>query len=427
MQRSHNVYHFIMDNQAQQPLLTTDEALNFVLDSVVPSAKTQLCSLDDALNQVLAQKVSSNINVPSFDNTAVDGYAVHLQPEQINIPGVLSFKITDRIPAGSIGKTLEIGCAARIFTGAPIPAGANSVIMQEDCELSKQGDSIETWRPILLNENIRPLADDIAKDSMILRTGKQLKPEDIALVASIGVAELKVFQPIKVGVFFTGDELIEPGEPLNEGEIFNSNRYALVALLKQLGCVVVNLGNIKDTLNVTTEALTKLSTECDLIITTGGVSVGEEDYVKPAVEQLGKLSLWRIRMKPGRPLAFGNIGKAVFIGLPGNPVSVMVTFFLFAQPLIKKMQGRTQYKNPTLPVQCNFDWHRARARREFVRVQLDTNTLPPTANLYPKQNSNVLSSMVWADGLVEIPENFTFTKSEVLNYYSFNKQSTNYL
>ena len=405
-------------DQVQQPLLAMDEALDFLLNAVVINTNTHLVSLDNSLYQVLAQDVCSAINVPDFDNSAMDGYAINLKEDQVNTSGGVNFEVTDRIPAGSIGNTLAPGCAARIFTGAPIPKGANTVIMQEECEVSEDGKSIETWRPLSINENIRPMGNDIQTGDVILRAGMQLKPQDVALAASVGVAELEVFKKLKVGVFFTGDELVEPGNALNRGEIYNSNRYALVALLRQLNCEVINLGNIKDDLDSTCKALETLASDCDLIMTTGGVSVGEEDHVKPAVEKLGKLSLWRIKMKPGKPLAFGNVGKAAFIGLPGNPVSAMVTFFLFARPFIKKMQGVSHYKNQTTQVQCNFDWRRPRPRREFVRVKLDHSTIPASANLYPKQGSDVLSSVVWADGLVEIPENSTFTQGEVLNYYS---------
>lgn len=405
-------------DQAQQPLLAMDEALDFLLNAVVINTNTHLVSLDNSLYQVLAQDVCSTINVPDFDNSAMDGYAINLKEDQVNTPGGFSFEVTDRIPAGSTGNTLAPGCAARIFTGAPIPQGANTVIMQEECEVSEDGNRIETWRPLSLGENIRPMGNDIQTRDVILRAGLQLKPQDIALAASVGVAELEVFKKLKVGVFFTGDELVEPGNALNKGEIYNSNRYALVALLKQLNCEVINLGNIKDSLVSTCKALEILASDCDLIMTTGGVSVGEEDHVKPAVEKLGKLSLWRIKMKPGKPLAFGHVGKAAFIGLPGNPVSAMVTFFLFARPFIKKMQGVSDYKNQSIQVQTNFDWRSPRPRREFVRVKLDYSTVPASVNLYPKQGSDVLSSVVWADGLVEIPENSTFSQGEVLNYYS---------
>jgi molybdopterin molybdotransferase len=395
-----------------------DEALDFLLNAVVINTNTHLVSLDNSLYQVLAQDVCSAINVPDFDNSAMDGYAINLKEDQVNTPGGVSFEVTDRIPAGSTGNTLAPGCAARIFTGAPIPQGANTVIMQEECEASEDCNRIEIWRPLSLDENIRPMGNDIQANDVILRAGLQLKPQDVALAASVGVAELEVFIKLKVGVFFTGDELVEPGNALNSGEIYNSNRYALVALLRQLNCEVINLGNIKDSLDSTCKALKILASDCDLIMTTGGVSVGEEDHVKPAVEKLGKLSLWRIKMKPGKPLAFGHVGKAAFIGLPGNPVSAMVTFFLFARPFIKKMQGVSNHKNQTTQVQTNFDWRRPRPRREFVRVKLDRSTIPASANLHPKQGSDVLSSVIWADGLVEIPENSTFSQGEVLNYYS---------
>ncbi|CAC9622029.1 Molybdopterin molybdenumtransferase (EC 2.10.1.1) [uncultured Gammaproteobacteria bacterium] len=407
-------------DQGLQPLLTMSEALEFLLNASIVNTNTCSVSLDDALRKILADDICANINVPEFDNSAMDGYAIALKPEQISTPGILNFKITDRIQAGSTGSTLAPGCAARIFTGAPIPQGANTVIMQEVCEVSKDGCSIETWQPLSLNENIRPLGNDICSGDVILKKGRQLKAQDIALTASIGVKELRVFKQLKVGLFFTGDELIEPGETLKNGEIFNSNRYALVALLTQLNCNIVNLGNIKDDFNATLNALDTLADDCDLIITTGGVSVGEEDHVKPAVEKLGKLSLWRIKVKPGKPLAFGHIGKSAFIGLPGNPVSAMVTFFLFAQPFIKKMQGMSNYKNQPIQVQTNFDWLKPKPRREFVRVRLDHTTMPASASLYPKQGSDVLSSIVWADGLLEIPEDTTFSQGKVLNYYSLN-------
>ncbi len=401
-----------------QPLLSIDKALEILTSSAKVTNDTQLIALDDALGRVLATDICSDIAVPGFDNSAMDGYAIHLQEEQINTSGGFVFEITDRIAAGNMGNTLLPGCAARIFTGAPTPKGANTVMAQEECELIDDSTKIEIYRPIALNENIRPLGNDIQLGDMILPKGKQLKPQDIALAASVGVGELKVFKQIKVGIFFTGDELIEPGNTLKQGKIFNSNRYSLVAMLNKLGCEVINLGNIKDSFDATCDALKRLQSKCDLIITTGGVSVGEEDYVKPAVEKLGKLDLWRIKVKPGKPLAFGHIDNTAFIGLPGNPVSAMVTFFLFVQPFIKKMQGINSYQNQAMQVQCGFDWHRPRPRREFVRVRLNHSTVPISAELYSKQGSDVLSSMVWADGLIEVPEDSAFSQGKILNYYS---------
>ncbi len=404
-----------------QALLSIDEALELLLNSAKVTRSTQWLGLDDALNKILAVDLYADIFVPSFDNSAMDGYALNLKEEQINISGGTTFKITDRIPAGSTGNTLASGCAARLFTGAPIPKGANTVVMQEECELIENASRIEIYRPIALNENIRPMGNDIQSGDVILSKGKQLQPQDIALAASVGVGKLEVFNKIKVGVFFTGNELIEPGKSLQQGQIFNSNRYALVALLNKLDCEVINLGDIKDTLGATCQALEKLKSSCNLIITTGGVSVGEEDHVKPAVEKLGQLNLWRIKMKPGKPLALGCIGDCAFIGLPGNPVSAMVTFLLFARPFIKKMQGASNYLNIPFKVAANFDWHRAKPRREFVRVRLERTITPMQVNQYPKQGSDVLSSMVWADGLVEIPEEKTFKQGEVLNFYPLNE------
>ena len=404
-------------DQVQQPLLSTTQALDFLTASAQPMSRYHSLSLDEALGRILAKDICASINVPGFDNSAMDGYAIHLQQDQIDTPGGLTFEITDRIAAGHSGKDLAPGCAARIFTGAPIPNGANTVIMQEECELTGNDNRIEIYRPISLGENIRPLGNDICSGEVILQAGKKLKPQDIALAASVGVNTLEVFERLKVGVFFTGDELVEPGNPLQNGQIYNSNRYSLVAALRTLDCEVVNLGNIEDTLSATTQALNELQNQCDLIMTTGGVSVGEEDHVKPAVEQLGELNLWRIRMKPGKPLAFGTVGNTPFIGLPGNPVSAMVTFLLFARVFIKKSQGNAQYHNVPFKVKTDFAWHRPKPRREFVRAQLSTDEITPIAKQYPKQGSEVLSSMVWADGLVEIPEKSTFEAGQVLNFY----------
>ena len=401
-------------------LMSADDALSFLIDSASVTAMTEAVSLDDSLGRILASDIHSTINVPGFDNSAMDGYTIaldHNQTTQAN----QSFEVVDRIAAGSTGNDLKIGNAARIFTGAPIPNGANTVVMQEECTLSEDKSQITVKRAINLNENIRPTGNDILKDNVILSSGRQIKPQDISLAASVGVGELVVFKKIKVGVFFTGDELVEPGNPLTPGKIYNSNRYALVALLKQVGCDVINLGNIEDKLDATCEALEALESQCDLIMTTGGVSVGEEDHVKPAVEKLGELNLWKIRMKPGKPLAYGKVKQTPFIGLPGNPVSSFVTFCIFSLPFIKKMQGNSNYESKILKVKTNFDCKRAKPRREYARVRIDHSTETPLANLFPKQGSDVMSSVVWADGIIEIPENTTFETGTILNYYSMSE------
>ena len=401
-------------------LMSADDALSFLIDSASVTAMTEAVSLDDSLDRILASDIHSTINVPGFDNSAMDGYTIALKDSQVAQEN-LSFDVVDRIAAGSTGNDLKIGNAARIFTGAPIPNGANTVVMQEECTLSEDKSQITVKRAINLNENIRPTGNDILKDNVILSSGRQIKPQDISLAASVGVGELVVFKKIKVGVFFTGDELVEPGNPLTPGKIYNSNRYALVALLKQVGCDVINLGNIEDKLDATCEALEALESQCDLIMTTGGVSVGEEDHVKPAVEKLGELNLWKIRMKPGKPLAYGKVKQTPFIGLPGNPVSSFVTFCIFSLPFIKKMQGNSNYESKILKVKTNFDCKRAKPRREYARVRIDHSTETPLANLFPKQGSDVMSSVVWADGIIEIPENTTFETGTILNYYSMSE------
>jgi len=414
----------LMNNQAvncdspvfNQSLLSADEALEFLLDASTATEKKESVSLDNSLSRILASDIHSTINVPGFDNSAMDGYAIALNDNQL-LQTNLSFDIVDRIPAGSTGNELNKGCAARIFTGAPIPKGSNTVIMQEECEVSADEAQITIARAIKLNENIRPTGNDIVEDDVILNSGKQIQPQDISLAASVGVGELVVYKKIKVGVFFTGDELVEPGTPLSSGKIYNSNRYALVALLGQVGCEVINLGNIEDKFSATCDALEALESQCDLIMTTGGVSVGEEDHVKPAVESLGELNLWKIRMKPGKPLAYGKVKQTPFIGLPGNPVSSFVTFCIFSLPFIKKMQGNNNYQSKIIKVKANFKCKRAKPRREYARARIDHSESTPVASLYPKQGSDVMSSIVWADGLVEIPENKTFEAGELLNYY----------
>ena len=413
-----------MNNQAvncdspvfNQSLLSADEALEFLLDASTATEKKESVSLDNSLSRILASDIHSTINVPGFDNSAMDGYAIALNDNQL-LEKNLSFDIVDRIPAGSTGNELNKGCAARIFTGAPIPKGANTVIMQEECEVSEDGTQITITRAIKLNENIRPTGNDILENDVILSSGKQIQPQDISLASSVGVGELTVYKKIKVGVFFTGDELVEPGIPLSSGQIYNSNRYALVALLEQVGCEVINLGNIEDKFSATCDALESLESQCDLIMTTGGVSVGEEDHVKPAVESLGEINLWKIRMKPGKPLAYGKVKQTPFIGLPGNPVSSFVTFCIFSLPFIKKMQGNNNYQSKIIKVKANFECKRAKPRREYARARIDHSESTPVANLYPKQGSDVMSSIVWADGLVEIPENKTVELGELLNYY----------
>lgn len=402
--------------QVGDVLLSVEEARLALLDGVSSISQKENIRLSDLKGRVLAEDVCSTINVPGFDNSAMDGYAIISHPGQ-DLPQ--RYRITQRITAGSTGVPLSTGETARIFTGAPIPEHANAVVMQE--EVQREGDEAIIKRAIDIGENIRPCGNDIHKGEVILKAGHRLKPQDIALIASVGLASVSVYKKINVGVFFTGDELVKPGDSIQPGQIYNSNRYALTSLLQGLGCEVIDLGNVEDTLQATCLALDSLSDKCDLIMTTGGVSVGEEDHVKPAVEKLGKLSLWRIAMKPGKPVAFGKVHETPFIGLPGNPVSSFVTFILFARPVILKMQGDSNLKSKSRMVQSGFDWQRSKPRREFVRVRINYDGTTPIAEPYPKQGSDVLSSIVWADGLVEVPELKCFNKGEWLEFIPFSE------
>jgi molybdopterin molybdotransferase len=300
----------------------------------------------------------------------------------------------------------------------PIPDGADAVIMQEQVDADDHEIRFDS-RPTSGN-NIRPAGNDIQRGTIILQKGCRLRAQDIGLAASVGLQTLPVYEPLKVGMFFTGDELVEPGQKLGAGKIYDSNRYTLHGLLESMGCEIIDLGLVGDTLAATSEAMVRASTQADLVVTTGGVSVGEEDHVRIAIEQLGELRLWRLAIKPGKPLAYGQINETAFIGLPGNPVSVFATFCLFVCPVIQIMQGRTWHEPIALSVNADFDWPKPDSRREFLRARLALDANGQTvAQIYPNQDSGVLTSTVWADGFVEIAENQTVQAGEPVNYLPF--------
>lgn len=381
---------------ASPGLISVADAIEKIVSSAVALEESETIDILHALNRVLAVDVYSNINVPGYDNSAMDGYAVN--STECKTSG-LSLPVTQRIPAGQVGNKLEKGSAARIFTGAPIPAGADAVVMQERCE--RDGDNVVINEVVSANTNVRFAGEDIAKDSVVLTAGTRLRAQELGLVASVGLAALKVKQKLKVATFFTGDELITPGEPLASGQIYNSNRYTLRGLLQAMDCEIVDLGIVPDTLEATLKVLKEAAASAQLVITSGGVSVGEEDHVRIALEKLGELSMWRIAMKPGKPVAFGKIDNALFMGLPGNPVSVFVTFLIFARGLILKLQGVTDYHAKKMSVIADFDWQQVQ-RQEYLRVRLAQKNNQTVAQLYPQQGSGVLSSASWADGLVEV-------------------------
>lgn len=398
-------------------LLNFEDARQTLLASAVPLNATETLPLLAALGRTLAQAIMSPISVPGFDNSAMDGYALNVQNIH-ELPAL--FPVTQRIAAGQTGTPLAPNTAARIFTGAPVPEGANVVVPQEHTQ--DRDGSIALTHPIKQMQHIRCKGEDIAAGGLVLVAGQRLGAPHLAMLASIGVATATVFKPLNVGVFFTGDELTEPGQALAAGAIYNSNRYAINALLAQLGCTVNDYGIVRDSAEATREALSKAAGENDVIITCGGVSVGEEDHVKAAVSALGSLDLWQISMKPGKPLAYGRVGQADFIGLPGNPVSAFVTFLLMARPFLLKRMGATDTTLKYLTATANFDWPKPDRRREFLRVKITQDTSgSPVLDLWPNQGSGVMSSLAWADGLVDLPSETKIARGDTLRYLSLSE------
>jgi molybdopterin molybdotransferase len=402
----------------QVPLVSYDDALRSLLDQVSATEALENKPLLEALSRILAQSIQSSINVPPADNSAMDGYAINTA--DIATEGKTSLTVSQRIAAGETGQTLKPGTAARIFTGAPIPPGANAVIMQEQVDVVAGIIEFEV-RPAQ-QQNVRPAGNDIKVGDQILDRGCLLRPQALGLAASVGLQSLPVYQKIRVGIFFTGDELVEPGEALAPGKIYDSNRYTLHGMLQKLGCDIVDLGLVGDTLKETKAAMLEATDKADLVVTCGGVSVGEEDHVRIAIEQLGDLHLWRLAIKPGKPLAFGKINQTPFIGLPGNPVSVFATFMLFVSPVIKTLQGRYWQKPTAIPVTAGFDWPKPDSRREFLRARLEQDeNLGLVARIYHNQDSGVLTSTAWAQGFVEIAEGATLKTGDKVDYLPFSE------
>ena len=397
-------------------LLSVDEALAFLLQGASAVDEAEQVPTLSAAGRVLACAQQSMLNVPPLDNTSMDGYAVYAAD---CVSGSARLPVTQRIPAGSVPGPLARGSAARIFTGAPIPAGADAVVMQEQCK--PDGDAVLIQHRPAPGEWVRRVGEDIRAGDEILAAGRKLRPQDIGLAASVGIASLPVLRRLKVAVFFTGDELVMPGEALPPGRIYNSNRYTINGLLQSFGCSVSDYGIVPDDLEATRKVLREAAVDNDLIITSGGVSVGEEDHVKPAVEAEGRLAMWKIAVKPGKPLAFGEVGAgggraAHFIGLPGNPVSSFVTFLIFVRPFLLRCQGVARTEAAQYALRADFDWARPDARREFLRVRLNANG---GLDLYPNQSSAVLTSTVWGDGFIDNPPKQAIKRGDMVKFLSF--------
>jgi len=392
-----------------QGLLSVDDALARLLAEARPVAEVEEVPALEATNRILARVQRSTMDVPPMDNSAMDGFAVRTADGE-------RLRVAQKIMAGAVGQPLEPGTAARIFTGAPIPPGADAIVMQE--HTATEGDQVVLRKKPKPGDWVRRTGSDVRKGGEILQAGKRLLPQDTGLAASVGIGSLPVFRRVKLGLFFTGDELVMPGEPLAPGRIYNSNRFTLRGLGQVFGCDVRDYGIVPDSLQATRETLRRAAGECDVIVTSGGVSVGEADYVKPAVEAEGKLLMWRIAMKPGRPLAFGSIRKSFFIGLPGNPVSSFVTFLIFVRPFLLRTQGVSQVAPKMLQARADFDWPEPDPRREFLRVKWNAQG---GLDLYPTQDSAVLTSTAWADGLVDNPAGQAIRKGETVRFLPYSE------
>ncbi|NND67151.1 MAG: molybdopterin molybdotransferase MoeA [Halioglobus sp.] len=377
-------------------LLPLAEALERVLAAAVPTIGVETRRLLDAAGLVLASDITSTLDVPPADNSAMDGYALRAA----DAPGPLA--ISQRIPAGAVPEPLSAGTAARIFTGASVPPGADAVVMQENC--AEADGHVTVTGAVGEGENIRRRGQDIASGETALRRGRRLRPQDMGLLASLGLAEVPVYRPLRVAVLATGDELVEPGAALaHDNQIYNSNRYTLAGLLRGLDLELVDCGIVPDDPESTANALTDAAARADCVITSGGVSVGEEDHVKAQVEKLGRLDLWKLAIKPGKPLAFGRVADTPFIGLPGNPSSVFVTFCLVARPFLLRLQGIDDIEPPRLSARADFEVRRPGKRQDYLRVTVRNDGKELVAQRFPNQSSGVLSSVSHSNALAVVP------------------------
>lgn len=412
-------------------LLPENEALTQLLDAAIPpSSANHIEQVDSyqALGRILATPLVATLTLPAEDKSTMDGFAVNSQDISPNQDTCLH--ISQRIPAGTPPQPLQSGTAARIFTGANLPEGANCVIMQENCRYSREKVTVLHAELPRVNAGDNTLAagSDVKTGQTLLDAGHKLRPQDLGLAASIGLKTLTVYRKLTVAILFTGSELRSPGEALKTGQIYNSSRYTLNGFLQALDCKVIDFGNIPDQRDQISKVLLQAANEADIIITSGGASVGEEDHMRDLVATLGDLTLWKLAIKPGKPLIFGHIPaddgvKKPIIGLPGNPVSSFVTFILYARPYILKSQGCTNYQRNEYPVQAGFE-HKTGKRREFLRARLSRNAQGQlSANIHPNQSSAVFSSTSWAEGLVCIPEHSIIKKGDTIAYLSFNELS----
>ncbi|MDC1219927.1 molybdopterin molybdotransferase MoeA, partial [Gammaproteobacteria bacterium] len=409
------------DLPSSQPSVLTpiDEALSFLLASIAPCCEAEVVALfcasgrTCASGRILSHSITAPLSVPPMANSAMDGYALRsadsVDPER-------DLAVSQRIAAGQVGARLEAGTAARIFTGAPMPAGADAVVMQENCE--RRGEGIRVNKAVLPNENVRPIGADIKAGSTVFAQGRRLRPQDIGALASLGLTEVSVTRKLRVALMTTGDELQRPGSDLLPGQIYDSNFATLTALLTGLHVDIVDCGRVGDTLAATRDALLDAAGRADCVITTGGVSVGEEDHVRAAIEQLGTIDLWKLAVKPGKPFAFGKItseGESCqFFGLPGNPVSAFVTFALVVRPALLALQGATPASPHSFSVRSGFSRDKGGPRQEYLRAVLEQAPEGLVATPLRNQSSGVALSLSRSDGLLIVPPSVGVTQGEIL-------------
>ncbi len=405
------------DTHQASAIKSYDEALAYLLAQASPITETEIVPLEQALDRVLAVAVQSQVDVPPWDNSAMDGYAVKAS----DLTQHNSLRVAQRIAAGSCGTDLQPGTAARIFTGAPVPPGADAVVIQEVC--SVDGDSLTISETVKPGDNIRRAGEDILQGETILEKGTKLSPQQLGLAASVGVAELEVYRRLKVAILSSGDELVMPGGELGPGQIYNSNQFSLAGLLQRMGCEVIQLGMVEDTLEATCEALRRGAEAADLILASGGVSVGEEDHVKPAVERLGSLDMWKVAVRPGKPIAYGHVSGTPFLGAPGNPVSIFITFTMFSRPFILRMQGVEGDITPlSYRVNAGFDKAGTDPRCEYARARIVRDEQGRSvAKLYTNNSSGVLNSMAWADGFVVLPVMTEISPGDSIEFIPFSE------
>lgn len=393
-------------------LTPIDEALAQILQGMDVVAQSERVPLASALHRVLMNTESAAVDVPGHANSAMDGYALD---SRALAGGQTRFQVSQRIPAGRVGTPMAFGTAARIFTGAPIPDGADAVVMQENCTV--QGDEITVLQPVQSGENVRRAGSDVVRGSVLFEAGHRLRAPDIGMLAGVGKVDVEVCRPLRVAVLTTGDELVRPGVPLQPGQIYNSNYAMLRALLQGLGHDVIDCGIVADTLAATEATLRSAAANVDCIISSGGVSAGEEDHVRVALENIGKLALWKLAIKPGKPFAFGRIEGKPFFGLPGNPVSAFVNFTLIVRPCLERMSGVVAKPQPQWRLTADFELPESGVRQEYLRVRCDTGSDGETVlRLAGSQSSGVLSSVSHADGLAVVPPFTPVNKGDRLKF-----------